>query len=101
MVRNRMALAVCVVLGVVTGSAVSGWAGPVDLVVLNKPLHAGRISPMLYSMGLMRPAWRGLFNTTRSTGPAHPETAEPVTTPKTTQTARAILFRTISQPPVA
>ncbi len=49
MVRNRMALAVCVVLGVVTGSAVSGWAGPVDLVVLNKPLHAGRISPMLYS----------------------------------------------------
>lgn len=49
MATYRVVLAVCVALGVVTGSTVSGGAGPVDLVVLDKPLHAGRISPMLYS----------------------------------------------------
>jgi alpha-N-arabinofuranosidase len=38
----------CVVLAAILGIAAAGSADTVDLVVLNKPLNAGRISPMLY-----------------------------------------------------
>ncbi|MEN6425938.1 MAG: alpha-L-arabinofuranosidase C-terminal domain-containing protein [Phycisphaerales bacterium] len=48
MVGNKTGLTVGIILGVF-GWAVSGLAGTVDLVVLDKPLHAGNISLMLYS----------------------------------------------------
>ncbi len=48
MIRKRTIAAVGIVLGIVFGSAAAVRADTVNLVVLNKPLHAGRISPTLY-----------------------------------------------------
>jgi alpha-N-arabinofuranosidase len=45
--RTAFALGFALVLG---GVSVSGYSGEtVELAILNKPLHSGRISPMLYS----------------------------------------------------
>jgi alpha-L-arabinofuranosidase len=48
MIRRREVLTAGVILGVILGTAAVGSADTVNLVVLNKPLNAGRISPMLY-----------------------------------------------------
>ena len=49
MVPKSITLALVLFLGVGGGWAAVRPADSVDLVVLNKPLHSGRISPMLYS----------------------------------------------------
>jgi len=48
MVGNRAVVTVGLIFAAVLGLAAQGSAGTVELVVLDKPLHAGRISPMLY-----------------------------------------------------
>jgi alpha-N-arabinofuranosidase len=48
MIQERKQLVLHVVLGVVLTSAAALPADTVDLTILNKPLHAGRISPTLY-----------------------------------------------------
>lgn len=48
MMGNKTVQAACITLVAVFSGVVSGSAGTVDLVVLDRPLHAGRISPMLY-----------------------------------------------------
>lgn len=48
MVHGRSVATVGVVLGIVLVVAAAGAAETVNLMVLNKPLHAGRIDPMLY-----------------------------------------------------
>lgn len=48
MVERPWRLAWWVVMGITCASAASLWAETVELAVLNKPLHSGRIQPMLY-----------------------------------------------------
>ncbi len=48
MVSNSVVSTICVSLGVILVLAAAAPAETVDLVVLDRPLHGGRISPMLY-----------------------------------------------------
>jgi alpha-N-arabinofuranosidase len=48
MIREVKCLVLYVVLGIVLTSAAALPADTVDLVILNQPLHSGRISPTLY-----------------------------------------------------